>query len=284
MPAVDRYIDPCQKGFLAGKNSGDHIVAINELFYKAVTKRMSKILFLLDTAKAFDSIDHNWIRHVLKKVGFPSWFTNFVKGSLSSVKVAPFFGGGLTVWIDILRGVKQGCPLSPLLFIIAYDPLLHFLSQKVGIRPFAFADDLALFADSVTHISPSLLLITQFSFVSGLGINRDKSAAIPTSDPSSWPLIRSELSLCPWKDLPLKESGTHLGILIGRSVTLEMLWNGPLQKAVSRVEANKVILHSLSLSTRILLHKRLHCFPFLLHCPFFCPPYLHLEKNQVGHP
>ena len=98
MPAVDNYIDPCQKGFLAGKNSGDHIVNINDLFYNAVTQKASKILFLLDTAKAFDSIDHDWIRHILIKVNFPPWFKNFVKGSLSSVQVSPFFGGSLTVF------------------------------------------------------------------------------------------------------------------------------------------------------------------------------------------
>ncbi len=104
---------------------------------------------------------------MFNKVNFPPWFKNFVKGSLSAVKVAPFFGGELTDWIDILRGVKQGCPLSPLLFIIAYDPLLHSLSRIEGIERFAFADDLALFCDSVARISPALSLINHFSLVQG---------------------------------------------------------------------------------------------------------------------
>jgi len=130
--------------------------------------------------------------------------------------------------------------------------LLHVLSKEEGIKPFAFADDLALFCDSVSRISPSLLFITRFSVVSGLGINRDKSAAIPTADPAHWPLIQEQLRSCPWKDLPLKESGTHLGILIGRDVTLKMIWDGPLQKATVKVEANKILLRSFSLSTRIL--------------------------------
>ena len=92
----------------------------------------------------------------------------------------------LTDWIDILRGVKQGCPLSPLLFIIAYDPLLFKLRLDKGLKAFAFsddlkldkdleafafADDLALFGDSITAISPALSLINLFSIVSGLGVN-----------------------------------------------------------------------------------------------------------------
>ena len=73
----------------------------------------------MDTAKAFDSIDHDWVHHVLHRVVFPPLFRSLVKGTLHGVKVAPFFGGDLTDWIDILQRVKQGCPLSPLLFIIA---------------------------------------------------------------------------------------------------------------------------------------------------------------------
>ena len=161
MPAVSAYVDPSQKGFLAGKDSGEHIVEINKLFYKAVTKKLSRILFLLDTAKAFDSVDHDWVSHVLERVGFPRWLRNFVKGSLHAVKGAPFFGGDLLHWIDILRGVKQGCPLSPLLFIIAYDPLLHHISRLGTVRPFTCADDLALFCHSVRDTSPALTLISQ---------------------------------------------------------------------------------------------------------------------------
>ena len=164
----------------------------------------------------------------------------------------PFFGGELTDWIDIRRGVKQGCPLSPLLFLIAYDPLLLYISRLPNILSFAFADDLALFSDSVESISPALSLISVFSEVSGLGVNRDKSMAIPSGDPGHWGSIRVALRASPWPDLPLRESGTHLGIMVGRAVTLAHLWAGPTAKAEARLKANKILLSSLSLSTRML--------------------------------
>ncbi len=85
--------------------------------------KKNKLLFLLDTVKAFDSINHDWVSHVLRKTGFRPWFQNFIKSSFPRLRW-PFFWGDLTEWIDIERGVKQGCPLSPLIFIIAYDPLL----------------------------------------------------------------------------------------------------------------------------------------------------------------
>ena len=188
---------------------------------------------------------------MLEKTNFPCWVKNFVKGSLSSVKVAPFFGGALSNWIDILRGVKQGCPLSPLLFVIAYDPLRHFLTSIPSIRPFAFADDLALTSPSPS-IYPALSLISSFSLVSGLGINKDKSAVIAASPPSQFSSIDRQLRLSPWPDLTRKESGTHLGILFGRDVTLEDVWKGPLTKALAKLKANKTLIHSLPLSSRCL--------------------------------
>ena len=103
----------------------------------------------------------------------------------------------------------------------------------------------------MSTITPALSLISVFSVVSGLGVNNDKSVAIPTAGPLKWPAIRLELASCPWKDLPLKESGTHLGILVGCQVTLEMLWKGPVGKALAKVQAGKTLVRSFSLSLQI---------------------------------
>ena len=70
--------------------------------------------------------------------------------------------------------------------------------------------------------------------------------------PSHWPRIRSELLASPWPDLPLSESGTHLGVLIGRDVTLENIWSVPLNKASTKISSCLPLLRSLPLSSRIL--------------------------------
>ncbi len=251
MPAVIDLVDPCQKGFLAGKNGSDHILDINTLFFEAVEKKEEQLLFLLDTAKAFDSIDHSWVHRILKKVGFPSWLRHFVKGALTSVKVTPFFGTRTNVWIDIDRGVKQGCPLSPLLFLIAYDPLLSALSPLPHLRLFAFADDLAIATHNILCIYPALSCLSLFSSLSGLGINKIKSLVLSASDPSSYAAIRSGLLASPWPDLPLKTRGTHLGVVIGRDVTLDEIWNTPYKKALERIRAASPFVRSLTFANRI---------------------------------
>ena len=252
MPGLLDLIESCQKGFLSGRQGADHVVDVNEFFYQGVEGDSERFLFLLDTAKAFDSIDHSWITTVLNHVGFPAWFQRFIKGCLTNVSVAPFFGKGTHCWIDIERGVKQGCPLSPLLFVIAYDPLLFFLNSLHGIRNFAFADDLAVATDNILHIYPALNLIDVFSFLSGLGVNKIKSYVLATAPPSRYEFFRSLLAASPWPDLPLKEKGMHLGVVIGREVTLQEIWEVPFSRALARINKVRSYVRSLPLHKRIL--------------------------------
>src|SRR5690606_33276643 len=62
MPAMLDLVDPSQKGFLNGRQGADHVVDVNKFGLKSGSKRF---LFLLDTAKAFDSVDHDWVKAVI---------------------------------------------------------------------------------------------------------------------------------------------------------------------------------------------------------------------------
>jgi hypothetical protein len=270
MPAALELVHPAQKGFLWGRNGADHTADINHFFFEGVVKRLSRFVFFLDTAKAFDSIDHNWIHSVLDKAGFPPWVSLFLKSALHNVEVTPFFGSRVETWIPILRGVKQGCPLSPLLFILAYDPLLTALSKIPCISPFAFADDLAIATDDLAAISPALSLINDFSVASGLGVNRSKSCVVTSLPPSRHPGVKAYLSSCPWPDLPLADEAVHLGIPIGRSVTLERVFSGPYSKALNRLSQYRPVLSSLH---KKILRQHVYRLALLLSYALLRSPY-----------
>jgi ribonuclease HI len=252
MPAVSDFIDPAQKGFLAGKQGSDHILEVNSFFYEGFDTNSDRFLFLLDTAKAFDSIDHSWIKYILKLIGFPKWFLNYIKGALSNVSVSPFFGKKTSISIDIERGVKQGCPLSPLIFILAYDPLLFFLRTRTNNTYYAFADDLATTSLDIYDIFPALNIINDFSSISGLGVNKDKSLILTTAPLSRYDTIKNILASSPWPDLPLKNNSSYLGIPIGHDISLDDIWRSPMDKALNRIHSCSSFVRSLSLSKRIL--------------------------------
>ena len=132
IPATQETLHPQQKGFIPGRSGRDHITQITQKFYSAMGRKKQMFLLFLDTKKAFDSIDHNFIFLTLEKIGLPLWFINSIKGLLHNVIVFPAIARSTDPkhGIKIERGVKQGCPLSPILFAICYDVLLHKLEEK----------------------------------------------------------------------------------------------------------------------------------------------------------
>ena len=127
----------------------------------------------------------------------------------------PFFGSTSKVKIDILRGVKQGCPLSPLLFLLAYDPLVEALAGNPELHPLAFADDLAVSFDLLTAIDSALVCIDSFAEVSGLGRNKAKSCVVSSLRRENDLRFSSLLLRSRWPDLKLVSSTTYLGIPFG---------------------------------------------------------------------
>ena len=112
-------------------------------------------------------------------MGFHPWLISMILLLYHNAYVTPVLNHHNHVLIPIQRGVKQGCPLSPLIFAICYDPLLVYLSQinedEQTAALFAFADDLVAETPSLKVLNICMILIDAFSAVSGLGVNHDKS-------------------------------------------------------------------------------------------------------------
>ena len=87
-------------------------------------------------------MSHDFIRASLTAMGFPRWVLNMLGALLSNVWVVPVLSALTKHKIWIKRGVKQGCPLSPFLFILCFEILLSKLRFITGPKRFAFADDL----------------------------------------------------------------------------------------------------------------------------------------------
>ena len=277
-PAMAALIGPTQIGFIRGRQCDDHIIALTNLYYKSLNKRQQTFLLFLDVKKAFDQIHHKWLIEVLRKQDMPPWILSLVHGLLHEVQVAPVCGSSERVWIPIQRGVKQGCPLSPLLFILALDPIIRELESIPGVRVFAYADDMASHYKNLTATKLIAQIIQSYETYTGLSINGNKSGLLSTLTPTLddekylselnlWGTTRppspSEASLNPdhhmllndwYRDnnrLKFVSEYTYLGILIGANVSLADIFRDTIDKAFSRIDRYQRTLNRLSLTRKI---------------------------------
>lgn len=84
----------------------------------------------LDLESAFDRVRHRFLLEVLHKFGVRHKFINWIKACISEPWIAPLVNGGATDFFKASRGLRQGCPLSPLLFVLQASALSFLLIRK----------------------------------------------------------------------------------------------------------------------------------------------------------
>ena len=279
-PFLDDSLHPSQKGFIKGRSFEDHIRDLNEKLYKAVEGNVQNNLFILfmDTAKAFDSIDHGFIFESIRRIGLPPWFSSLIHGLLHQVQVKPAFRGARDRWINIRRGVKQGCPLSPLLFVICYDVLLRRISDLPNANPYACADDLAVASPLHLSLWPVMRLVDDFREASGLGINIDKTRILMAKEADISRCLKpvtmgDHLHKCPWPGVKVAQDYKYLGVLFGREVTTHDVYRDATKSMIDRATAFHVALRSLDHKARVIAYNTFILTKLSYLMKFFHIPY-----------
>lgn len=119
--------------------------------------------FAVDQEKAFDRVSHFYLFRSLKAFGFGNYFISWIKLLYADVSTMLKVGGGLSKPVSIRRGIRQGCPLSGMLYSLAFEPLLRQLGnnldgiltegQKATKKFSAYADDVTVFIKSKRDVS-----------------------------------------------------------------------------------------------------------------------------------
>ena len=151
------------------------------------------MIIKLDFAKAFDTVNWTGLLTVLKARGFNQTWQQWILQLLCTSKNAVLLNGVPGPWFTCKRGLRQGDPLSPLLFILCVDPLHRLLEAATRtdvlntilgtaarMRTSLYADDAVIFINPVRQEIDSLLeLLQQFGDATGLRVNLSKSSAVP---------------------------------------------------------------------------------------------------------
>ncbi|KAE9270712.1 hypothetical protein PR003_g30735, partial [Phytophthora rubi] len=149
-------------------------------------------VLLLDFAKAYDSLDRDFLMAVLKAKGLPPKICKIIKSIHDKTSVQFMANGFLSEKMQVTSGIRQGCPLAPLLFVIAVDVLYDVITNESGLQGIplggeletaplqvaGYADDTAMYILNKNMQATAIGAVKRFSAVSGLKLNVKKSAAI----------------------------------------------------------------------------------------------------------
>ena len=187
------------------------------LLEQTVLQNVPGILLQLDFRKAFDTVELPVIRQVLSRFNFGDSIKRWVETFYCNAESSIFNNGFTTKQILLKRGVRQGCPLSPYLYILLAEVLAAKMRQdksvqgvklfKKEIKLSQFADDTSLICNSLTSVENALAILDEFSIISGLRLNKSKTKAVWLGP---WRSYHDKPLGLAWTNEPVKVSGTYI--------------------------------------------------------------------------
>ncbi|CAF1531408.1 unnamed protein product [Adineta steineri] len=175
-----------QKGFKPLNGVGQNVALLHNLLRHARTNKNNLFVCLLDVSKAFDSVPHESIKRALLRNGCPLEFIDLFNNQYENSYTALSYADRSSRLIALRRGVKQGDPMSSILFNLVIDELFEILGDRFGyeldgvgsVNARAFADDIALMSGSELGMQKLLSETEAFLGARGLVLNADKCISI----------------------------------------------------------------------------------------------------------
>ncbi|WVZ62664.1 hypothetical protein U9M48_012381 [Paspalum notatum var. saurae] len=217
-----KIIRPSQTAFLPGRNIIEGAVVLHETLHELHRKKLNGVIFKIDFEKAYDKVRWDFLQQTLRMKGFFTWcncIRSFVQGGNVAVKV----NGQNGHYFQTRKGLRQGDPLSPILFNIVADMLAIIINRakdvgKVngviphlvedGLSILQYADDTVLFMDHDLEKARNMkVLLCIFEKLSGLKINFHKSEIVGFGQAKEFENIYSELFGCRVGSLPFRYLG-----------------------------------------------------------------------------
>ncbi|GJR30664.1 RNA-directed DNA polymerase, eukaryota [Tanacetum coccineum] len=261
---ISDLISNVQTAFLPNRQILDGPFIINEILARCKHKNQQAMFFKVDFAKAYDSIRWDYLDDVLNAFGFGSRWRSWIQGSLNSGKASVLVNGSPTSEFQFHRGLKQGDPLAPFLFILIMESLhLSFnraveagiftglrIDDALTISHLFYADDAIFIGEwSKENLKGILNILNCFSLLSGMSINLKKSHILGLGIRGS---IVSEAAASLGCSV-MKTPFNYLGIMVGGNMSLVKSWDETVHKLTKRLSKWK--LKTLSIGGRLTLLK-----------------------------
>ena len=186
---LPNLIDNDQTGFLKGRFIGENIRLIDSIIKYTAAKNIPGLLLFLDFEKAFDTVEWSFLHKTLQHYNFGPSAIQWIKLFYHNTESCILNNGWSSDFFKLERGVRQGCPLSPYLFILCVEILAETMRKNKNIKGISidgqeikisqYADDTTLILDgSSVSFTTALQILNLFSEISGLRLNNRKTEAM----------------------------------------------------------------------------------------------------------
>ncbi|GJT27238.1 RNA-directed DNA polymerase, eukaryota [Tanacetum coccineum] len=261
---IGDLVNEVQSAFVAGRQILDGPFILNEVLQWCQRKKKHALIFKVDFEKAYDSVRWDFLDDVLYSFGFGSKWRAWIQTCLNSSRGSILINGSPTEEFQFFKGLKQGDPLSPFLFILIMESLhISFqrvidanlftgikLNSLVNLTHLFYADD-ALFIGqwSDSNIDTLVHVLDCFHRASGLRINMCKSKIIGVHVENGKVMNAAAKLGC----MVLKTPFTYLGTKVGDNMARKEAWRDVEAKVLARLSKWK--MKTLSIGGRFTLLK-----------------------------
>jgi hypothetical protein len=190
---LDGIVSPLQNSFIPGRSTKDNAIVLQEVLHsmRKSKKKNGDMVFKLDLEKAYDRVNWSFLKDTLEKFNFPPMVISLIMFGISSSTNNILWNGSKTEAFTPTRGLRQGDPLSPYLFVLCMERLGAMISKCVSdgiwepmqiskdgtkLSHLFFADDVLLLTKAnVTQARVIKEVLDNFCSLSGLKVSFEKS-------------------------------------------------------------------------------------------------------------
>eukprot|EP00253_Pinus_taeda_P017577 PITA_17577 len=244
-PLLPSIISPEQTGFVEGRQILDGLVVTQEMIHSLNQKKQRGMMIKLDLSKAYDRLSWRYLRMVLEAYCFKKRWIEWIYSMISTPIFSILVNGTPTKTFNASRGIRQGDPMSPFLFILAAEGLGRIIKREIrkkkirGLKPWGnnlaithqqFVDDIMLFGEvTIKEVRAIKEVLEIFMEALGMEINKEKSCTFIFNTPEA---IKAHLTRTlgfRQGDLPTKAASKGVCTKL-REIFGKFVWGGPKQQ------------------------------------------------------